>query len=147
MDVAHILLGHPWLYNLSVSHRGKENTYTFRYLNKSITLNPYQPKELLSLLSPKPILTLSSLLSVSTLPKGTIFLLHRRPFVRLGNSTKFYLTILATELVLNSISFPSSPLSVLPSMEIPTEIYGLLNKFVDIVLDDLPLGIYNMPLT
>jgi len=40
MDVAHIFLGRHWLYDLSVSHHGRENTYTFRHLNKSITLNP-----------------------------------------------------------------------------------------------------------
>jgi len=38
MDVAHILLGCPWLYDWNVSHNRRENTYTFRYMNKNITL-------------------------------------------------------------------------------------------------------------
>ena len=53
---------HPWLYDLNVSHNGKENTYTFRYLNKNITLKPCRLKELLPSPSPK--------------PSPTVYLLH-----------------------------------------------------------------------
>ena len=129
-----IWLGRPWLYDLSVSYHGKENTYTFRYLNKSIPLNPCRSKELLSSPSPKPVPTLSSPIHTSTPPKGTISFLHPRPFERLSNSTKFYLTIIARELVSDSSSFPS----VSPSTEIPSEIDRLLKEFADIVPDELP---------
>ena len=48
MDVAHILIGRPWLYDQNVLYNGRENIYTFRYMNKNITLNPCRPRELLS---------------------------------------------------------------------------------------------------
>jgi len=138
MDVAHILLGYPWFYYLNVSHHGRENTYTFKYLNKKFTLNPCPPKELLSSPSPKPSPTLSSPNSVCTPRKGTIFLLHHRTFERLGNSNKFYLTILARELASNSIAFSNVPSSDLPSEDVPAMIDGLLKEFVDIVPEALP---------
>lgn len=31
MDVTHILLGRPWLYDLDVTNHGRENTYVFKY--------------------------------------------------------------------------------------------------------------------
>ena len=109
MDVAHILLGRPWLYDRNVSHNGRENTYTFRYMNKNITLNPCRPRELLSSPGPKPSPTLSSPHSVSTPPRKTISHIDHRSFERLGNPNKFFLTILARELTSDSIVFPNVP--------------------------------------
>uniref|UniRef100_A0A7C9F5F6 Secreted protein n=1 Tax=Opuntia streptacantha TaxID=393608 RepID=A0A7C9F5F6_OPUST len=83
----------------------RDNAYTFRYLKKSITLNPLRPKELFSFLSPKP--TLSSPITVSTPPPRSR--LHHSTFEREGNSIKFYLLILTQELASDYISFPSSP--------------------------------------
>ncbi|XP_057983708.1 uncharacterized protein LOC131168360 [Malania oleifera] len=45
MDVAHILLVRPWLYNLDVAHNGIANTYTFRCNGKKIVLSPLDPKK------------------------------------------------------------------------------------------------------
>ncbi|XP_057975437.1 uncharacterized protein LOC131162848 [Malania oleifera] len=45
MDVAHILLGRPWLYDLDVSHNGRDKTYTFRCNGKKIVLSPLEPKK------------------------------------------------------------------------------------------------------
>ena len=44
MDVAHILLGRPWFYDLGVSHHDRENTYTFRYLISVSLLILVEPK-------------------------------------------------------------------------------------------------------
>jgi len=41
MDVAHILLGRPWLYNRNVTHHGKDNTYTFKFLRPGTSLLPF----------------------------------------------------------------------------------------------------------
>ena len=30
MDVAHVLLGRPWLYDLNVTNFGKDNIYSFK---------------------------------------------------------------------------------------------------------------------
>ena len=138
MDVPHIFLGRPWLYDRNVSHNGRENTYTFRYMNKNIILNPCRPRDLLSSPSPKPSPTLSSPHSVSTHPRGTISLLHHRPFERLGNSNKFFLTILAKELASDSIAFPNVPSGDLSLRDLPVEIDDLLKEFVDVVPEELP---------
>ncbi|PON34562.1 3'5'-cyclic nucleotide phosphodiesterase, conserved site [Parasponia andersonii] len=39
MDVAHILLGRPWLYDHDVQHCGKENAYNFFHGKKTINLH------------------------------------------------------------------------------------------------------------
>lgn len=43
MNVAHILLGRPWLYDLDVTNHGRENTYVFKYKGKNIILTPAKP--------------------------------------------------------------------------------------------------------
>jgi len=138
MDVAHILLGCPWLYDRNVSYNGRENTYTFRYMNKNITLNPCRPRELLPSLGPKPSPALSSPQSVSTPPRGTISLLHHKPFERLGNSNKFFLIILARALASDSIAFCNVPSGDLSRQDLPVEIDDLLKEFVDVVPEELP---------
>lgn len=49
MRVCHILLGRPWLYDRSVKHDGRENTYTFELNGKRTTWRPIkeipQPKK------------------------------------------------------------------------------------------------------
>ena len=36
MDVAYVLLGRPWLYDLNVTNFGKDNIYSFKYKGKNI---------------------------------------------------------------------------------------------------------------
>ena len=38
MDVAHVLLGRPWLYDLNVTIFGKDNIYSCKYKGKNIIL-------------------------------------------------------------------------------------------------------------
>ena len=42
MDACHVLLGRPWLFDRSVIHDGRKNTYTFTQDHKKITLTPLQ---------------------------------------------------------------------------------------------------------
>ena len=44
MDVAHVLLGHPWLYDQNVTNFGKDNIYSFKYKGKNIILRLAKPK-------------------------------------------------------------------------------------------------------
>ena len=44
MDVAHVLLGRPWLYDLNVTNFDKDNIYSFKYKGKNIILRPAKPK-------------------------------------------------------------------------------------------------------
>ena len=43
MDCSHILLGRPWLYDRSVLHDGRANTYAFTYDGRRVTLLPLSP--------------------------------------------------------------------------------------------------------
>ena len=45
MDVAHILLGRPWLYDRDVTHSGRANTCSFLNNGKRIILNPLPLKK------------------------------------------------------------------------------------------------------
>ena len=40
MDACHVFLGRPWLFDRSVIHNGRMNTYTFTKDHKKITLTP-----------------------------------------------------------------------------------------------------------
>ena len=44
MDIAHVLLGRPWLYDLNVTNFDKDNIYSFKYKGKNIILRPAKPK-------------------------------------------------------------------------------------------------------
>jgi len=44
MDISHILLGRPWLYNQKVKHDGFLKTYTFHKDGRKITLAPLAPQ-------------------------------------------------------------------------------------------------------
>ena len=46
MDVYHILLGRPWMYDHKVMHNGFLNTYSFSKGVKQITLVPLSPSKL-----------------------------------------------------------------------------------------------------
>jgi len=77
IDVAHLLLCRRWLYDRSIIHHGRENTYTFRFQNEIVTLTPCRAKELFAFPTTKPSPTLSSPMGSCPSPptKGTISLL------------------------------------------------------------------------
>lgn len=69
---------------------------------------------------------------------GTISLLQYKPFEKLGNSSKFYLTIPAKEASGGHITFLHYPLSDLPSHGPPTEMADLLKEFTNVVPEEVP---------
>ncbi|GAV84671.1 hypothetical protein CFOL_v3_28113 [Cephalotus follicularis] len=44
MNVAHILLGRPWLYDQDVTHYRRANTHVFQHKGKEIVLTPSLPR-------------------------------------------------------------------------------------------------------
>lgn len=44
MDACHIILGRPWQFDRSVTHRGRENTYSFKWNDRKIALLPLVPE-------------------------------------------------------------------------------------------------------
>lgn len=45
MDVARVLLGHPWLYDKNATNFGKDNTYVITHSGKRIKLAPARPSD------------------------------------------------------------------------------------------------------
>ena len=44
MDAVHVVLGHPWLYDLNGTNFGKDNIYSFKYKGNNFILRPVKPK-------------------------------------------------------------------------------------------------------
>ena len=53
MDVCHLILGRPWLYDRKVMHNGYLNTYSFTKDGKKIILAPLAPSQLPTKSAPK----------------------------------------------------------------------------------------------
>ncbi|XP_074315398.1 uncharacterized protein LOC141651593 [Silene latifolia] len=47
MDACHLLLGRPWEFDKSAVHHGKDNTYSFEFDKRKITLAPLPPPSML----------------------------------------------------------------------------------------------------
>ncbi|KAK1631603.1 hypothetical protein QYE76_005918 [Lolium multiflorum] len=48
MTVCHLLLGRPWLYDRSVQHNGRANTYHLEFKGKKINLQPMTPQQIVN---------------------------------------------------------------------------------------------------
>ncbi|KAK1607904.1 hypothetical protein QYE76_031577 [Lolium multiflorum] len=48
MMVCHLLLGRPWLYDHSVQHNGRANTYHLDFKGKKINLQPMSPQQIVN---------------------------------------------------------------------------------------------------
>ncbi|PKA45837.1 hypothetical protein AXF42_Ash021358 [Apostasia shenzhenica] len=55
MNIAHVLLGRPWLYDRYMIHYGRLNTYVFTFKGKKVKLNPAKPLNLKSKESSAPL--------------------------------------------------------------------------------------------
>ena len=70
MDVVHVLLGRPWLYDLNVTSFVKDNIYSFKYKGKNIILRPAKPK------------SCNSKHDISKLPEQDLHILKCKKFER-----------------------------------------------------------------
>ena len=92
MDVAHVLLGHLWLYDLNVTNFGKDNIYSFKYKGKNNILRPAKPK------------CCNGNRDISKLPKRNLHILKCKKFERKGIETGMCITLVAKEVP--SVSLP-----------------------------------------
>ena len=115
MDVAHVLLGRPWLYDLNVTNFGKDNIYSYKYKGKNIILRPAKPKVCIGKRD------------ISKLPERNLHILKCKQFEREGFETGMCLPLVAKEV-------PSDSSIV----DVPLEVKNLLDDFVDMVPDELP---------
>ena len=115
MDVAHVLLGRPWLYDLNVTNFAKDNIYSFKYKGKNIILRHAKPKGCIGKCE------------ISKLPERNLDILKWKKFEIEGIETGMCLALLEKEVPSNS-----------SSVDVPVEVKNLLDDFVDMVLDELP---------
>ena len=85
MDVAHVLLGLLWLYDLNVINFGKDNIYSFKYKGKNIILRHAKPK------------SCNSKSDISKLPERNLHILKCKKFEKEGIGTGMCLTLVAKE--------------------------------------------------
>jgi hypothetical protein len=48
MTVCHLLLGRPWLYNRSMQHNGRANSYQLEIKGNKINLKPMSPQQIVN---------------------------------------------------------------------------------------------------
>ena len=85
MDVAHVLLGRPWLYDLNVTNFDKDNIYSFKYKGKNIILRLAKPKDC------------NGKRDISKLPERNLHILKCKKFERKGIGTGMCLALMAKE--------------------------------------------------
>ncbi|KAF7810704.1 Transposon Ty3-I Gag-Pol polyprotein [Senna tora] len=121
MDVAHVLLGRPWLYDHNVISYGKENTHAFKHGEKTILLQPAKPE-----IEPKTPLKSKG---HRTKDHNHHFLTHRQ----FEDESKEISVMLAL------VPKISVRITSVCSCEVPCEISQLLEEFQDISPNELPL--------
>ena len=85
IDVAHVLLGRHWLYDLNVTNFGKDNIYSFKYKGKNIILIPAKPKGW------------NGKRDISKLLERNLYILKCKKFERKGIGTGMCLALVAKE--------------------------------------------------
>ncbi|VVA38897.1 PREDICTED: reverse mRNAase, partial [Prunus dulcis] len=122
MNVAHVLLGRPWLYDHRVQNCGRENTYTFQHEGKSITLRPANP----AIKPTKTNITTSSPSQTGKVSGPQLALLSYGEFEKESLETGVVFALVIKEI------------SAAPSYQQPEPLHQLLNEFSDVMPDDLP---------
>lgn len=110
MDIAHVLLGQPWLYDRDVVNYGCSNTYFFQHSDQKIRLNPTPPKELRALTSKGQVFLPNSISSID--------LVRMKALVHKARESKT-----AYALMVHEISMKSSK----PMTEVSKEVMDLLH--------------------
>uniref|UniRef100_A0A2N9FGZ1 RNA-directed DNA polymerase n=1 Tax=Fagus sylvatica TaxID=28930 RepID=A0A2N9FGZ1_FAGSY len=118
MDVGHIILGRPWLYDLDVTLHGRSNSCSFVFEGKKIKLTSLQPKPI-EVNKKREVMA----------PKGLNIISHKA-FERVANQESVVLVLVAREVPLEI------PLAL--HEEPPEEVKSVLNEFQDVFPEDLP---------
>ena len=118
MDVGHIILGRPWLYDLDVTLHGRSNSCSFVFEGKKIKLTPLQPKPI-EVNKKREVMA----------PKGLNIISHKA-FERVANQESVVLALVAREVPLEI------PLAL--HEEPPAEVKSVLDEFQDVFPEDLP---------
>ncbi|XP_057962192.1 uncharacterized protein LOC131153737 [Malania oleifera] len=117
MDVAHILLGRPWLYDLDVSHNGHASTYTFRCNGKNIVLSPLEPKKDKQDKKKKDLKGKEKV-------GNSLHILRKKQFEQESKGTQVVYVVVTKE---NDSSIPEH--------ETPPEVSPILSEFEDVIFE------------
>ncbi|KAK8938735.1 hypothetical protein KSP39_PZI011547 [Platanthera zijinensis] len=118
MDVCHVLLGRPWLYDYDVTHFGRANTYEFKFNGKTIVLKPSPPKDP----------SLASKDTIVPVEKKTISLISRKELERETFMDGVIYALVCLQAKEDAPSLASLPLSL----------RTLLDEYKDVYPVDLP---------
>ena len=91
MDVAHVFLGRPWLYDLNVTNFGKDNIYSCKYKGKNIILRLAKAKDC------------NGNRDFSKLPERNLHILKCKKFEREGIMTGMCIVLVAKEVSFDSL--------------------------------------------
>lgn len=119
MDACHILLGRLWRFDREATHRGKDNTYSFEFKGRTITLLP----------SPEQQLT-DELLSLSTSQsrqEKSLLVLPKAAFEEHLWDAQVVWALVFT------------PVASTETVQVPREFQPLLSDFNDVFPSDLPM--------
>ncbi|XP_028056995.1 uncharacterized protein LOC114260987 [Camellia sinensis] len=122
MNVTHILLGRPWLYDRDVQHSGKENTYAFSFKNKEIVLKPMTTAEMEKFKEKKPK-------DVTENKPKSLNILTKKCFQAESMELGVIYAVVVKEV---------SDLAAESVSELPTEVAKLLSHFSDVAPKELP---------
>ncbi|XP_057958649.1 uncharacterized protein LOC131151421 [Malania oleifera] len=115
MNVAHILVGRPWLFDMDVSHNGRANTYFFKCNGKRIILSPFEPK--------------SGKSKKKEETKGKqvgqpLHILNKKDFEFKSQETQVVYVVVAKEAEQKSLE-----------QETPPEVFPILSEFEDVIFE------------
>ncbi|CAL5428331.1 unnamed protein product [Camellia sinensis] len=122
MNVTHILLGRPWLYDRDVQHSGKENTYAFSFKNKEIVLKPMTTAEMEKFKEKKPR-------DVTENKPKSLHILTKKCFQAESMELGVIYAVVVKEV---------SDLAAESVSELPTEVAKLLSHFSNVAPKELP---------
>ncbi|KAG7559336.1 Retrotransposon gag domain [Arabidopsis thaliana x Arabidopsis arenosa] len=124
MDACHLLLGRPWQYDRRTTHDGFENTYSFSFEDKKITLLPTRETA-----PPAVVNSESASAPASVSLAQPVMFLSRSAFaeeLRLANTV---CVVITTQTV--------TPLT----FEVPPAFLDLISEFRDVFPEDFPAGL------
>ncbi|XP_035551732.1 uncharacterized protein LOC118349895 [Juglans regia] len=114
MDVGHVILGRPWLFDLDVTIHGRSNSYSFVFNGKKIHLNPLPPKPVGSQQTKKIV---------------------KRKGLNIINSMEFERALVSASVVF-AVVVMEVPLA--SPIVVPDEAQSFFQEFRDVFPEDLP---------